>query len=42
MNPKYPGGVEKQKRLLEAEGHKVFQKGKKTLVENFEMKLLKD
>jgi len=42
LNPKYPGGVEKQKRLLEAEGHKVFQKGKKTLVENFEMKLLKD
>ncbi|HET6420546.1 MAG TPA: MGMT family protein [Geobacteraceae bacterium] len=42
LNPKYPGGVEKQKRLLEAEGHKVIQKGKKTLVENFEMKLLKD
>lgn len=41
LNPKYPGGIERQRMLLEAEGHKVIQKGKKALVENFEMKLLK-
>jgi alkylated DNA nucleotide flippase Atl1 len=41
LNPKYPGGIEKQKRLLESEGHKIIQKGKKALVENLEKKLLK-
>ena len=29
INEKYPGGVEGQKGLLEKEGHKVVQKGKK-------------
>ncbi|MGI5855913.1 MAG: MGMT family protein [Candidatus Merdivicinus sp.] len=29
LNPKYPGGVEEQKRRLEAEGHTVLRKGKK-------------
>ncbi len=28
LNPKYPGGVEAQKKLLEEEGHTVFQKGR--------------
>ena len=29
INPKYPGGTENQKQLLEQEGHTIFQKGKK-------------
>jgi len=36
INEKYPGGVEGQKKLLEAEGHTVVQKGKKYVVENYE------
>jgi len=32
INEKYPGGVEIQKKLLEKEGHKVIQKGKKYVV----------
>jgi alkylated DNA nucleotide flippase Atl1 len=32
INPKYPGGVERQKELLEKEGHKIIQKGKKCVV----------
>ena len=28
LNPKYPGGVEEQKEMLEAEGHIVIQKGR--------------
>lgn len=28
LNPKYPGGVDEQKRLLEAEGHTVIKKGR--------------
>lgn len=41
LNPKYPGGEENQKKLLEKEGHQVIQKGKKWLVEDFEKALLK-
>jgi hypothetical protein len=41
INPKYPGGVEAQKFLLEQEGHEVFQKGKRWLVYDFENKLVK-
>lgn len=41
INPKYPGGVEAQKLLLEQEGHEVFQKGKRWLVYDFESKLVK-
>ena len=41
INPKYPGGVEAQKKLLENEGHKVVQKGKKFVVENYEKSLMK-
>jgi len=40
INEKYPGGVEAQKKLLEKEGHKVVQKGKKYVVVNYEKSLL--
>lgn len=41
INEKYPGGVEGQKKLLEKEGHKVIQKGKKYVVVDFEKYLVK-
>lgn len=28
LNPKYPGGVEEQKKLLEAEGHTIIKRGR--------------
>lgn len=31
LNPKYPGGVEAQREKLEAEGHKIIQKGRKNI-----------
>ncbi|OQX89006.1 hypothetical protein B6D60_00415 [candidate division KSB1 bacterium 4484_87] len=40
LNEKYPGGIENQKMMLEAEGHKVVQKGKKFVVENYQDKLV--
>lgn len=40
LNEKYTGGIEKQKKLLEDEGHKIIQKGKKFLVVDFEKKLV--
>lgn len=40
INEKYPGGVEAQKKLLEEEGHKVIQKGKKHIVVDFEKYLV--
>jgi alkylated DNA nucleotide flippase Atl1 len=39
VNEKYPGGVEAQKKLLEKEGHKVVQKGKKYRVVDYEKTL---
>jgi hypothetical protein len=39
LNPKYPGGVEGLKKLLEAEGHKVIQKGKKHVVADYKKSL---
>lgn len=42
LNPKYPGGIEEQKRLLEAEGHTVLQKGRtniKYFVKDYEKAL---
>ena len=36
LNAKYPGGQEAHKRLLEQEGHKVIQKGKNFLVQDFQ------
>jgi alkylated DNA nucleotide flippase Atl1 len=41
INEKYPGGVEAQKRLLEKEGHKMIQKGKKLVVVDFEKYLVR-
>ena len=41
INPKYPGGVQSQKKLLEKEGHKVIQKGKKHIVADYEKSLIK-
>jgi alkylated DNA nucleotide flippase Atl1 len=31
LNPKYPGGVEAQRKRLEAEGHTIDQKGRKNI-----------
>jgi len=39
LNPKYPGGVERQRALLEAEGHWVVQRGARWFVEDFEAAL---
>ncbi len=39
LNEKYPGGIENVKYFLEQEGHKVVQKGKKFLVENYQQAL---
>ncbi|MCW4023635.1 MAG: MGMT family protein [Candidatus Bathyarchaeota archaeon] len=41
VNEKYPGGVEKQKVLLEQEGHNVMAKGKNFKVKNYEKALAK-
>ncbi len=41
INEKYPGGVEEQKKLLESEGHRIDQKGRKTVVVDFEKDLAK-
>lgn len=41
INPKYPGGIETQKKLLEKENHQVIQKGKKYFVLDYEKKLAK-
>ncbi|MBN2187333.1 MAG: MGMT family protein [Dehalococcoidia bacterium] len=39
LNPKYPGGQEAHKRLLEQEGHKVLQRGKRFRVQDFQTHL---
>ena len=36
LNPKYPGGQEAHKKLLEQEGYKVIQKGRNFLVKDFQ------
>ncbi|MDZ7370315.1 MAG: MGMT family protein [candidate division KSB1 bacterium] len=41
VNQKYPGGVDLQKQRLEAEGHRLVQKGKKWIVENYRQALVK-
>ena len=41
INEKYPGGVEEQKKLLEKEGHRVGQRGKNSVVVDFEESLMK-
>ncbi len=35
LNEKYPQGVEKQKELLEKEGHTIIKKGKKYYVKDY-------
>jgi len=40
VNEKYPGGINYQKQLLEREGHKVMQKGKKFIVQDYEKVLV--
>ena len=39
LNEKYPGGIPALRRKLQAEGHKVIQKGKRYLVADFEQSL---
>ena len=41
INEKYPGGIQAQKKLLKAEGHRVIPKGKKRVVVDFEKHLTK-
>jgi len=41
LNPKYPGGIEEQKKLLEKEGHEVIQRGKEYIVVEYEKFLSK-
>ena len=36
LNDKYPGGAENHKKLLEKEGFKILQKGKKHVVKDYE------
>ena len=40
INEKYPGGAEVQRKLLEAEGHKIIRKGYKYVVVDYEKKLV--
>jgi alkylated DNA nucleotide flippase Atl1 len=39
LNPNYPGGIRLQQACLEAEGHRVVQRGKSSFVERFEVVL---
>jgi hypothetical protein len=39
LNAKYPGGIAGQKKLLEAEGHKVVKQGKVQVVADYERSL---
>ena len=41
INPKYPGGIEGQIKLLENEGHKVIRKGQRYIVTDYEKSLIK-
>ena len=41
LNPKYPGGIERVRSLLEAEGHTVVAKGKKIVVADYESRLFR-
>lgn len=40
LNAKYPGGIANLRARLEAEGHRVVQKGKRYVVEGFEKALV--
>jgi hypothetical protein len=41
VNPKYPGGIARQKKLLSGEGHRVVKKGKRTIVTDWAENLKK-
>jgi hypothetical protein len=41
VNPKYPGGIEGQRRRLETEGHTVVVRGKRAFVEGYESRLVR-
>jgi len=36
LNPKYPGGIQGQRKRLQAEGHRVIAKGQHSFVEHYE------
>lgn len=43
LNPKYPGGVERQRELLEAEGHEIVARGRTNIryyVRDYEKRLI--
>ena len=40
LNEKYPGGLEAHKKLLEREGHRIIQKGKKFCVQDYHKHLV--
>jgi alkylated DNA nucleotide flippase Atl1 len=42
LNPKYPGGIDDQKKKLESEGHKIIRKGEKCRVEDYEKSLINE
>ena len=42
LNEKYPGGAETHKRLLEKEGFKILQKGRKFIVRDYEKYLIEN
>jgi hypothetical protein len=39
LNARYPGGIDELRARLEAEGHRIVQKGKRFLVADFEKSL---
>lgn len=41
LNPKYPGGIAHLRVRLEAEGHRIVQKGKRYVVDDFERALVR-
>jgi hypothetical protein len=41
LNPKYPGGTQGVAKKLRAEGHKIVQRGKRSVVLNYEASLFK-
>jgi hypothetical protein len=41
INEKYPGGTDTLKKILESEGHKVIKKGKRSVVQDYDKKLVK-
>ncbi|MCX8173538.1 MAG: MGMT family protein [Thermoplasmata archaeon] len=40
INPKYPGGTDAQKKLLEKEGHRFVNRGNRVFVVDYEKKLV--